>query len=243
MWRRLFTICLLAGWFLACSASPAQARRAPDRLPLGRETPTSARKYVFTGGPGVGKTTLINALVERGYIQVPEVPRQVIKREQRKEQRLGRRGVLPWNDLVQFEREVVKVQTAWERRAQRQAGRAGRGGAPGAHGDTVLDRSLVDPIAYLVEAGITPSKSPELYSSLFSRIRQAGYTKVFFLDRLPTYVNDAQRTESEAQAEQIHRRLFQVYKDAGRRYGFSVVQVPVLSSIPERIDYVLRRMK
>lgn len=37
--------------------------------------------FVFTGGPGTGKTTLLNELSYRGYTVVPEVARAIIKKQ------------------------------------------------------------------------------------------------------------------------------------------------------------------
>lgn len=37
--------------------------------------------YIFTGGPGVGKTTLLNALTQQGYQCVPEVARMIIREQ------------------------------------------------------------------------------------------------------------------------------------------------------------------
>lgn len=37
--------------------------------------------YVLTGGPGTGKTTLLNELGQQGYITVPEVARDIIKHQ------------------------------------------------------------------------------------------------------------------------------------------------------------------
>lgn len=61
-------------------------------------------KYVLTGGPGTGKTTLLKELAKRGYQTVPEAARLVIQEEQRKEQGKGEQGILPWTDLYKFQK-------------------------------------------------------------------------------------------------------------------------------------------
>ncbi|GLU45411.1 AAA family ATPase [Allomuricauda sp. NBRC 101325] len=38
--------------------------------------------YVITGGPGVGKTTLLHELKQRGFMVVPEIARELIKEQQ-----------------------------------------------------------------------------------------------------------------------------------------------------------------
>ena len=35
--------------------------------------------FIFTGGPGSGKTSVLNELNKRGYFIVPEVAREIIK--------------------------------------------------------------------------------------------------------------------------------------------------------------------
>lgn len=38
--------------------------------------------FIFTGGPGSGKTSVLNELAQRGYLIVPEVARAIIKQQQ-----------------------------------------------------------------------------------------------------------------------------------------------------------------
>ncbi|MGB5418614.1 AAA family ATPase, partial [Algibacter sp.] len=38
----------------------------------------STKKIVITGGPGTGKSTLVNELINRGHICLEEISRQVI---------------------------------------------------------------------------------------------------------------------------------------------------------------------
>ncbi len=60
------------------------------------------RLSVITGGPGVGKTTLLNALAKKGYSYVPEVARYLIGK-----------GYNPRDEG--FQEKVVKKQLEWER--------------------------------------------------------------------------------------------------------------------------------
>ena len=201
-----------------------------------------ANKFVFTGGPGVGKTTIINALTAKGYVPVAEAARHIIAKEQKKVDRSRARGgnykgVLPWTDLAKFQHRVVRQQSLWET----QASKALQGGKAKPRG-TVLDRSFVDPIAYMLEAGMTPKTHPALYKKLFAKVQKAGYKKVFVLDQLPHYANDPQRKESAVEAGKLHTRLYDVYRDMGKRYGFDVVRVPAIS-VDKRVDFVLNQMK
>lgn len=49
--------------------------------------------FVITGGPGVGKTTLLKELQGRGFEVVPEIARELIK-----EQIENKGAALPWKD-------------------------------------------------------------------------------------------------------------------------------------------------
>ncbi|HCO67418.1 MAG TPA: ATPase [Dysgonomonas sp.] len=53
--------------------------------------------YVLTGGPGSGKTTLINALKENGYTCVEETGRKIIQ-----QQTVQGGDALPWKDAVKY---------------------------------------------------------------------------------------------------------------------------------------------
>ena len=53
--------------------------------------------YIITGGPGVGKTTLLDELKGRGYRYVPEVARNIIK-----EQVAMGGDALPWADTRKY---------------------------------------------------------------------------------------------------------------------------------------------
>ena len=52
-----------------------------------------AKFYVITGGPGVGKTTLLSALKNKGFFVVPEDARRIIK-----EQMQINSESLPWKN-------------------------------------------------------------------------------------------------------------------------------------------------
>ena len=158
----------------------------------------SVKKYVLTGGPGIGKTTVLELLATRGYAIVPEAARYVIEEEQAKDG-----DALPWKDNAKFQKLVMERQLVLESKLTT---------------DTAfLDRGIVDGDGYCAYFKIS---SPE-------GMREQGkgrYEKVFILDRLPEYKNDTARLENPEEAKQIHQDVIDAYV----RFGYEPIMVPVL---------------
>lgn len=156
------------------------------------------KKYVLTGGPGIGKTTLIKLLALRGYAIVPEAARYVIEQEQAIDG-----DALPWKDNAKFQEKVMIYQIELEEVIGEEI--------------TFLDRGLVDGDGYSAHFGNLP---PEGLADL----GRGRYEKVFLLDQLPNYQNDESRLEDFEEAGRIHQAL----EDAYVRFGYDIVKVPVL---------------
>ena len=141
------------------------------------------RKYVITGGPGVGKTTTLNELEKLGYSTLPEVARQIIAEQMPN-------GVLPWTNLAEFQNLVVNRQLDLERRVK---------------GIAFLDRGVIDGVGYCLAGGI---KVPQ---KLYTACKTADYAGVFLLDKLPAYCKDTERKESVDEAQRIHNAIAEAY--------------------------------
>jgi len=156
------------------------------------------KKYVLTGGPGIGKTTAIEILASMGYHVAPEIARMVIE-----EQKIKDSDVLPWKDLSKFQEKVAEEQLKMENTIL---------------ADIVfMDRSIIDGHGYSKLANV---ESP----ILIGKVAKNRYDKIFVLDPLPHFENDGLRFENPEEALIVHQAIIDAYK----HFGYEPIFVPVL---------------
>lgn len=168
---------------------------------------------VITGGPGTGKTTLINLLVARGYLCYPEISRQITleAREQGIEQLFLEKPLL-FSELLLEGRKKQYLDASKELR------------------DCVfIDRGIPDILAYMHYIG-------DAYPTFFNQACSTHkYTKVFILPPWEAiYESDEARYESFEQAQLIYNHLKETYTS----FGYELVEVPV-GTVEERINFIL----
>ena len=66
-------------------------------------------KYIITGAPGTGKTSIINDLISRDFSCVKENSREVIS-----EQLLTGGDILPWKNQIAFDPIVYIILTSYD---------------------------------------------------------------------------------------------------------------------------------
>jgi predicted ATPase len=177
---------------------------------------TMTTKVIITGGPGSGKTTLIEQLARLGYGTSPEVSRRLIR-----EQAALECGVLPWQDLPAFAAlaldAMLREHDAAEARAEL----------------VFFDRGIPDIFGYLHNAGIDV---PAAWHATHGRCR---YHRTVFL--LPPwdeiYVNDAERPQRFSESVRLHGAIESAY----RALGYELVEVPRLPC-EERAAFVLSQV-
>ncbi|KZK74613.1 MAG: hypothetical protein A3K90_09160 [Pelodictyon luteolum] len=170
-------------------------------------------RFIITGGPGSGKSTLIEELRKRGLACYREVSRDIIRREAR---RPG--GVLPWTDLEAFSRLALRAILRQHAHALRRQEAC------------FFDRGLPDVFGYLRHAGLPV---PDDYLDAH---RGCRYSKmVFILPPWPEiYVNDRERPQSEAESAALSRSLHDTYS----WLGYRIHEVP-RAGVEERADWLL----
>ncbi len=169
------------------------------------------KKYILTGGPNSGKSSLIELISKRGQLVLEESSRMLIQAE----------NIFPWDNQEIFCEACRQLQVKRER---------------GLVGNVAfLDRSLVDPIAF-AEVAQCP-----ISDSIYQDINNANYEQdVFFLQMLPEYRTDAQRKDSPDQAVAVSRQLREVYMRLGfRLIDVPLFSDNELESINMRLQFIL----
>ncbi|MEK6822900.1 MAG: ATP-binding protein [Nanoarchaeota archaeon] len=176
-------------------------------------------KYIITGGPCTGKSTLIRALQAQGYRCVDEVARQLIDEAERTGS-----DCHPARDFHLFQQHVVHRQLALEESVK--------------HEPLVFfDRGIPDGIGYHWERGV------DVPSYIADLAQTRGYAGVFVLARLGVYKQDAQRFEDAAQGQRVHDMICKAYAAS----PYPVHHVPIFdadqhTSVCLRVSYIKKHI-
>jgi predicted ATPase len=171
-------------------------------------------RIIITGGPGVGKTTLLLALQARGYTIVGDSARTIIQ------DRL-RRGLSPRPNADEFTHETLRMDI--EHFVQHAA----------TPGHVFFDRSVLDSLCSLDR--LTPLNERELRMWLS---KYQYYPKVFLLPPWrEIYVNDTERDHTFEHAEWVNSITQEWY----RRCRYQLIEAPKVS-VAERCTYVLQAL-
>src|SRR5215475_4720120 len=172
-------------------------------------------RFVITGGPGAGKTTILHALTERGYLCASESARAIIR------ERLAS-GLSPRPQLAQFGHEILQRDIA-----RYQETRA-------TDHPVFFDRGIVDALGILDEQHAMSLGEVEAY------VRSFPYNHVVLL--MPPweaiYRTDAERDQTFAEAVQVCESLRMWYA----RWGYEPVEVPRMA-IDHRVTFILQTIE
>jgi len=172
--------------------------------------------YIITGGPGVGKTTLIEELEKRGYNIVPEVAREIIK-----DQMATDGDALPWKDTHKYS----KLMLSYSMR------------------DFIYLSKVED--LYFFDRGIPDTYGYEILMKfdtnveLMKALEEYKYNITAFI--LPPwkeiYETDGERKQDFQTAIETYNIMKVAYKNA----GYDLIEVPLLP-VEERADFVLNHI-
>lgn len=171
---------------------------------------------VLLGGPGTGKSTLINELVARGFCCYPEISRQVTMKAQQE-------GI----EQLFLEQPLLFSQMLLEGRIEQYKNALNEP-------DNVvfIDRGIPDVVAYMDYIG---DEYPENFTKACEGYK---YTKTFILPPWEEiYQSDAERYENFEQAVKIQEHLIETYK----KYGYELIEVPK-DTVENRILYILDKI-
>ena len=169
---------------------------------------------IVTGGPGVGKTTLLAELAAMGYATVEESARAIIA------ERLAR-GASRRPDARTFAREILRRDITKYLNQ------------PRTPKWVFFDRGVIDALGMLHEA--SPLPSTDLQTMLAS---YPFHATVFVLPPWEViYTNDAERDQSFAEAVDVHAKVVQWYRSC----GYVPHEVPRLP-VARRAEHVLRAL-
>jgi predicted ATPase len=170
------------------------------------------RFFVVTGGPGSGKSTLIDAFRNRGTRTMPEAGRAVIG-----DQVAIGGDALPWADQTAFADQML----GWEMRSWRAAAEG--------EGIVLFDRGVPDILGFLALGGIAAP------AHLLRAARLFRYNPSVFIAPpwRDIYVQDAERRQSWEEADATCDIMARTYSGL----GYDLVWLPKVS-IEERTRFV-----
>jgi predicted ATPase len=177
---------------------------------------TRTNFHIFTGGPGAGKTTVLEALRKRGYPVVEESGRKIIQEQKAIGGNIHHNGDrIAYRDLM-FSRAIAD----YERMAAEMA-------------PVFFDRGIPDLVGYNTLIG---TEIPA-----FMREAAEGYRynrEVFvFPPWREIYANDAERKQDFAEAMES----WQAAVDILPVFGYRAIEVP-RASVEARVQFVLDRI-
>ena len=172
-------------------------------------------RLILTGGPGAGKTTVLQILKGKGFVCMPELARKVIQ------QRLAQ-GLSPRPSPEEFAAQILAADGA-----QYDA-------CPNVGGPIFFDRGIPDALGMLFDCSRITIEAAKQH------IYQRPYnTRAFYFPAWEAiFTTDAERDQSFAESLAISERVRSWYEDL----GYELIAVPIAS--PEaRADFILELTK
>ena len=169
---------------------------------------------VFTGGPGAGKTTVLDALRSQGHAVVEDTARTIIQNRRRQ-------GLAPRPEPLEFAEEILREDIEKYRKSAAE------------QGYVFFDRGVLDALCMLDQVAQLPPAELDAFVTKYPYNR-----RVFgFPPWEAIYASDAERDQTFADSVRVHATTVQWY----RRCKYEIVEVP-RASVSERCAYVLNSL-
>lgn len=168
---------------------------------------------VLIGGPGTGKSSIIERLKEKGFCCYPEISRQVTMQAQEEGiEQLFLENPLLFSELL-LEGRKKQYQNALNEPEK----------------IIFIDRGIPDVLAYMNYIG-------DQYPVSFDKAcKDHLYSKIFILPPWEEiFVSDQERYENFEQSKEIDNHLVDTYK----KYGYELIEVPK-DTVDNRILFIL----
>ncbi len=167
--------------------------------------------FIISGGPGFGKTSIINELSCLGYKTSDEYARKIIQ-----EQEEINGDMLPWKDIKAFQQEVLKRRISFYESVRDNE-------------IAFADRGIPDQLAFARFRGFSPK-------ILLDNVTKYQYADSVFIANpwKEIYIQDQVRKETFEEAVKMHEVFCKVYEEL----GYQLVKLPQ-TSITERVNYII----
>ena len=173
----------------------------------------ATRFFVLTGGPGSGKSAIIEALHRAGYARSAEAGRGVIQ-----DQVSIGGPALPWHDPGLF----AELMLSWDLRSYRMAERAA--------GPVFFDRGVVDVLGYLRLSGRPVPRHMTAAVETFRYNRRAFIAPPWE----EIYRKDGERKQAFAEAVRTYDAMVAAYSES----NYELIEIP-FSPVEQRAQFVL----
>lgn len=167
--------------------------------------------YIITGGPGFGKTELIDELRRAGYPCSGEFARDLIDQQQ-----ASGGEILPWKNPKLFQQEVLKRRVAFFESVTEST-------------IAFADRGIPDQLAFSRYKGFG---TPEVLENSAKKFRYAP--QVFMTPPWPgIFKNDPIRTETFEEAVRIHQAIQETYSGL----NYQIIELPLVP-VNKRMEFI-----